>query len=167
MKILITGGSGVLGSTLCKLFLHMGHKVTVIDSCRKEEAWRLFENLGLITYVWKSEHDITRTDLLTYDLVFDCAIGFADRPFGSESPQNTTLSNIIPSLTLLEKVRRLDKRPMIIYTPLRSMPFMAWEMMSLYVKIHCRYLLPYMGGQKHQLNCCFAPTSLPMTFLWL
>lgn len=53
--------------------------------------------------------------MLSYDLVFDCAIGFADRPFGSESPQNTTLSNVIPSLTLLEKARRLDKRPMIIY----------------------------------------------------
>jgi nucleoside-diphosphate-sugar epimerase len=115
LKILITGGAGVLGSTLCKLFLHMGHNVTVIDYCRKEEAWRLFENAELITYIWKSEQDITRTDLLTYDLVFDCAIGFADRPFGSESPQNTALSNIIPSLTLLEKVRRLENRPLIIY----------------------------------------------------
>jgi dTDP-glucose 4,6-dehydratase len=112
---MITGGAGVLGSTLTKLFLRMGHQVTVIDSCRKEEAWRLFENTGSIDYIWKSEQDITETDLCNYDIVFDCAIGYADRPFGSESPQNTTSSNIFPSLSLLEKVRRLERRPTVVY----------------------------------------------------
>jgi dTDP-glucose 4,6-dehydratase len=115
MKALITGGAGVLGSTLTKLLLRMGHQVTVLDSCRKEEAWRLFEDVGSINYIWKSEQDITVTDLYNYDIIFDCAIGFADRPFGSESPQNTTSSNIFPSLSLLEKVRRLERRPLVVY----------------------------------------------------
>ena len=112
---MITGGAGVLGSTLTKLFLQMGHKVTVVDYCRKEEAWRLFDELASIDYKWKSEIDVVETDLTSFDIIFDCAIGFADRPFGTESPQNTTLSNIFPSLSLLEKVRKLDKRPMVVY----------------------------------------------------
>ena len=112
---MITGGAGVLGSTLTKLLLRMGHQVTVLDACRKEEAWRLFEDDGFIDYIWKSEQDVTRTDLYDYDIIFDCAIGFADRPFGSESPQNTTSSNIFPSLSLLEKVRRLERRPLVVY----------------------------------------------------
>ena len=112
---MITGGAGVLGSTLTKLFLRMGHQVTVLDYYRKEEAWRLFNDLASIDYKWKSETDVVETDLSGFDIIFDCAIGFADRPFGTESPQNTTSSNILPSLSLLEKVRKLDKRPMVVY----------------------------------------------------
>lgn len=112
---MITGGAGVLGSTLTKLFLRMGHQVTVLDYCRKEEAWRLFDDLASIDYKWKSEADVVETDLSGFDIIFDCAIGFADRPFGTESPHNTTSSNIFPSLSLLEKVRKLDKRPMVVY----------------------------------------------------
>ena len=112
---MITGGAGVLGSTLTKLFLRMGHQVTVIDYCRKDEAWRLFDELMSINYIWKSEIDVIESDLSNFDIVFDCAIGFADRPFGIESPQNTTSSNILPSLSLLEKVRKLEKKPMVVY----------------------------------------------------
>ena len=112
---MVTGGAGVLGSTLTKLFLRMGHQVTVLDYSRKEEAWRLFYDLASVDYKWKSETDVAETDISGFDIIFDCAIGFADRPFGTESPQNTTSSNILPSLSLLEKVRRLDKRPMVVY----------------------------------------------------
>ena len=112
---MITGGAGVLGSTLAKLFIKMGHKVTVLDYCRIEEAWRLFDVMASIDYKWKSEMDIVKTDISGLDVIFDCAIGFADRPFGIGSPQNTTSANILPSLSLLEKVRKLDKMPLVVY----------------------------------------------------
>ncbi len=115
MKIMITGGAGVLGSTLTKLFVRMGHKVTVLDYCRKDEAWRLFDELSSINYVWKSQLDVREDELSGTDMVFDCAIGFADRPFGTESPQNTTSSNILPSLSLLEKARRISRPPLMVY----------------------------------------------------
>jgi nucleoside-diphosphate-sugar epimerase len=115
MRILVTGGSGVLGSMLTILFLKMGHTVSVVDSTRKEEAWRLSETFDSFDYLWKSEQDISKSDLKDFDVVFDCAIGFADRPFGSESPLNTTLSNIVPPLILLEKIRRLEIKPVIVY----------------------------------------------------
>jgi nucleoside-diphosphate-sugar epimerase len=115
MKILVTGGAGVLGSTLAKLFIRMGHKVTVLDYCRREEAWRLFDVMASIEYKWKSETDVVKTDISGVDVIFDCAIGFADRPFGNESPQNTTSGNILPSLSLLEKVRKSEKMPLLVY----------------------------------------------------
>jgi UDP-glucuronate 4-epimerase len=115
MKIMVTGGAGVLGSMLTTLSLQMGHSVSVLDSTRKEEAWRLFGINDSFDYLWKSEQDISRSDLEDCDVVFDCAIGFADRPFGSDSPLNTTISNIVPSLMLLERARRLERRPVIVY----------------------------------------------------
>lgn len=115
MRLLITGGAGVLGSLLSRVFIDMGHKVQVVDISRKEEAWRLFDVFPQVDYVWKSVMDISRSDLQEFDMVLDCAIGFADRPFGTESPQTTTVSNILPSLNLLEKSRKLEKRPIIVY----------------------------------------------------
>jgi nucleoside-diphosphate-sugar epimerase len=48
-------------------------------------------------------------------VVIDCAIGFADRPFGIRSPQQTLLGNLLPPLRVLEIVRKLDKKSVVIY----------------------------------------------------
>ena len=44
MKILITGGAGYIGSTLCEYLLKSGHEVTVLDSF-------LFSNDSLNSYM--------------------------------------------------------------------------------------------------------------------
>ncbi len=89
--------------------------VTVIDVCRKDEAWRLFDVFDRVKYLWKSETDIRTSDLRDINVVVDCAIGYADRPFGNESPRTTLQSNISPSLNLLESVKKMDNKPIMIY----------------------------------------------------
>lgn len=115
--VLITGGNGVLGSALSNLFLEMGNDVTVVDIIRKEECWRLqaLEIVDQVKYIWKASQDLTSNDLAGTDLIVDCAIGFPDRPFGTESPRTTVEANIAPSLGLLQAVRNMRVRPLTIY----------------------------------------------------
>lgn len=116
-KILITGGAGVLGSSLAKTFLRKGDEVKVIDIVRKEECWRLIESvaIGKVDYIWKSTSELSPRDLEGIDLVIDCAIGFPDRPFGTFSPKTTLSANIFPAMGILEAIRDLKEKPTIIY----------------------------------------------------
>jgi len=117
MKALIAGGAGVLGSSLSWLLLRKGYQVTVMDIVRREEAWRLADLgvLGDVSYVWKNVADVTADDVKGYDLVIDCAIGYADRPMGISSPTSVTLGNLLPPLRLLEALRQADFKGYAIY----------------------------------------------------
>ncbi len=116
-NVLITGGNGVLGSSLTKAFLSKGNNVIVNEIVRKDESWRLKELnvLGQVQYLWKSSIDLRQDDLREVDLVIDTAIGFPDRPFCSDSPKSAMELNIGPALGLLESVWRLDRKPLLIY----------------------------------------------------
>jgi len=98
VKALVAGGAGVLGSNLSWLLLRKGYQVAVMDIVRREEAWRLadLEVLGDVNYVWKNIADVTADDVKGYDLVIDCAIGYADRPMGISSPTSVMLGNLLP-----------------------------------------------------------------------
>lgn len=117
VRVLVLGAAGVLGSALAERLLGNGVKVRAMDVCRIGEAWRLSASKGRIDYRWKASTDITRSDLNGVDVIVDAGIGVADRPLGTASPEHTTISNILPSLHLLETCRRLPpkKRPTIIY----------------------------------------------------
>jgi len=117
VKALIAGGAGVLGSNLSLLLLKKGYQVTVMDIVRREEAWRLAD-LGVlddVNYVWKNVADVTADEVKGYDLVIDCAIGYADRPMGISSPTSVTLGNLLPPLRLLEALRQADFKGYAIY----------------------------------------------------
>jgi Nucleoside-diphosphate-sugar epimerases len=117
VKALVAGGAGILGSNLSWLLLKKGYQVTVMDIVRREEAWRLadLEVLGDVNYVWKNVADITADDVKGYDLVIDCAIGYADRPMGISSPTSVMLGNLLPPLRLLEALRQADFKGYAIY----------------------------------------------------
>jgi len=117
VKALVAGGAGVLGSNLSWLLLKKGYQVTVMDIVRREEAWRLadLEVLGDVNYVWKNVADVTADDVKGYDLVIDCAIGYADRPMGISSPTSVMLGNLLPPLRLLEALRQAGFKGYAIY----------------------------------------------------
>jgi len=117
VKALVAGGAGVLGSNLSWLLLKKGYQVTVMDIVRREEAWRLADLGALddVNYVWKNVADVTADDVKGYDLVIDCAIGYADRPMGISSPTSVTLGNLLPPLRLLEALRQADFKGYAIY----------------------------------------------------
>jgi len=117
VKALVAGGAGVLGSNLSWLLLRKGYQVTVMDIVRREEAWRLadLEVLGDVNYVWKNVADVTADDVKGYDIVIDCAIGYADRPMGISSPTSVMLGNLLPPLRLLEALRQADFKGYAIY----------------------------------------------------
>jgi nucleoside-diphosphate-sugar epimerase len=114
MKVFITGIAGVLGSNLAKMLVTKGYNVEGCDILRRDEAWRLQPILNEIKYHWKSTLDLF-SELDRMDIVFDCGIGTADRPFGNQSPIQTTLGNIMPPQSLLDKISRMSRKPTIIY----------------------------------------------------
>ncbi len=115
MRAFISGIAGTLGSSLAELLLNKGFKVKGNDIQRLEEAWKLKDVIGRIEYLWKSSWDLDVNDLKDVDVVFDCSIAFADRPMGSSSPAHVLIGNLMPPLRLLEVVRRLERKPVVVY----------------------------------------------------
>jgi len=114
MKIFITGIAGVLGSNLARMLISHGHSVRGCDIIRKNEAWRLGPILDKIDYLWKSTNDLD-AEVKGADIIIDCGLGFADRPFANDSPISAAIGNILPPLCLLERIRKMPRRPVLIY----------------------------------------------------
>lgn len=114
MRALVVGGAGVLGSSLVEMLVEKGFDVKVVDVVRREEAWRLEAVIDRIEYVWKSVFDLDREDVEGVDLVVH-SMAQADRPLGDTSPYHTVHDNVLSTLRVLEAVRRLGRRPVVIY----------------------------------------------------
>jgi dTDP-glucose 4,6-dehydratase len=115
MRIFITGIAGVLGSNLARIFYNKGYVVVGNDKVRIEEAWRLEGIKEGIIYIWKSSIDLKPDDIEGTDILIDCALESADRPFGINSPNEVTMGNLLPPLTVLECIRKCKKKPIAIY----------------------------------------------------
>ena len=62
MKILITGGAGYIGSTLCEYLLNSGHEVTVLDTF-------IFSNDSLNSYMSHKKFSVYQEDVRDIDAV--------------------------------------------------------------------------------------------------
>ncbi len=115
MKVFITGIAGVLGSSLAHRLLSEGYDVAGNDIQRIDGAWRLYDIMHDIKYLWKSTVDLEKSDIEGYDIIVDAGIGYADRPFGNSSPIEMFMGNLLPPIRLLELIRRLSKSPIVAY----------------------------------------------------
>ncbi|MEM0134013.1 MAG: hypothetical protein QXU18_02130, partial [Thermoplasmatales archaeon] len=116
-RILVTGGNGVLGSSLSRLFLKMGNDLSVTDIIRRDECWRLLD-LGIIGGIKNgrtASQDIFSEYGNGFDMVVDFAIGLPDRPFGTRSPRAAISANFDPAVGMLEDLRKLSDPPPVIY----------------------------------------------------
>ena len=62
MKILITGGAGYIGSTLCEYLLNSGHEVTVLDTF-------IFSNDSLNSYMSNKKFSVYQEDVRDIDAI--------------------------------------------------------------------------------------------------
>lgn len=94
-----------------------GDHISILDIVRRDECWRLqqYGILDKVDYLWKASQDLSSEDLKEIDIIFDCAIGFPDRPFGTDSPRAAIASNIAPAVGLLEALRHSHNKPTVIY----------------------------------------------------
>ncbi|RNJ80507.1 MAG: NAD(P)-dependent oxidoreductase [Nitrosopumilus sp. B06] len=118
LNVLIIGAAGVIGSALTRRFLDMGMTVKCMDVCRFNEAWRLAEVEDCKSkYVWKASNDLVHDDVRGVDIIVDCGLGVADRPMGNSSPSYTVMTNISPSLRILETIKHMDPKQISVIYP--------------------------------------------------
>ncbi|KON88331.1 NAD-dependent dehydratase [Sporosarcina globispora] len=107
-KILVTGGSGFLGSHLCRLLLNEGHKVYCIDNLytgRKENIIDLNGN-ERFTFIL---HDVEKPIDIEADEIYHLACP-ASPPHYQLDPIKTLITNFIGSLNLLELAKRYNSK---------------------------------------------------------
>ena len=120
MNILILGGAGFVGANLVRRCLkHPKNQVTVVDSLEprlKSTTENLKEVWGKIRFV---KADIRNREAMerlvrTKDVIFNCAAQ-SSHTLSILDPLFDVSINCIGNLTLLEAVRRKNKRALIIY----------------------------------------------------
>jgi uncharacterized protein (TIGR01777 family) len=109
MRILLTGGTGFIGSHLCPLLLQHGHRVTVL-SRRPETVKKL---LGSEVEAW---HSLTQWQPDTY---FDAVINLAgepviDKAWTPERKQALLDSRIAVTQQLVAAMQKARKKPHIL-----------------------------------------------------
>jgi len=121
MNILIIGGAGFLGSNLVRRCLRdPKNKVTVVDSLEpklKSNKDNLKPVLGSIEFIKGSMGDAALMNKLVKkkDVIFNCA-GQTSHPLSIENPFLDVEINCLGNLTLLESVRKYNKKALVIYT---------------------------------------------------
>ncbi|WP_246225970.1 UDP-glucuronic acid decarboxylase family protein [Chelativorans xinjiangense] len=107
-RILVTGGSGFLGSHLCEALLRSGHHVICLDNF-STGLRRNIEHLTDTEHFSFIEHDIVTPIDFEVDQIFNLACP-ASPPHYQANPVHTTKTSVLGSLNLLELARRHNAR---------------------------------------------------------
>ena len=115
-SVLITGAAGFGGSYLTRALLHLGYRVTGLDTTPPSHAGLLRRELEHpnFRYLWKSLQDIQPDDVDGHSVVAHLAAQ-ADTPLAFDSPRYTVMQNIDGTVALLEAVRRSGGIEKLLY----------------------------------------------------
>ncbi|MBP8111803.1 MAG: TIGR01777 family oxidoreductase [Agitococcus sp.] len=109
MQILLTGGTGFLGSALCALLLNEGHQLTIIS--RKPQV--IFTRYGGKVRGLRRLTDLTVNDY--FDVVINLAgEGIADQPWTQQRKLALYTSRVNLTDELVDWMRRVKKRPQVL-----------------------------------------------------
>lgn len=114
MKILITGGSGFVGSHLVDKLMAQGHEVIVMDNFftgtkRNIEHWIHHPNFTLI------RHDVTEPILLEVDQIYHMACP-ASPPHYQYNPVKTIKTSTMGTINMLGLAKRVKARILLAST---------------------------------------------------
>lgn len=112
MRIFLTGAAGFGAAGIIRALVARGHEVTGCDLVAPEEAWRLRDLIdrGEIDYLWKAVGDLESADVTGFDRIAHLA-AVADVASGHHSPEWTVSNNVLPTVHLLEAVRKTALAP--------------------------------------------------------
>ncbi|MBX9830435.1 SDR family oxidoreductase [Candidatus Babeliales bacterium] len=107
-KILVAGGVGFLGTTLCKKLLATGNQVIALDNLYtgRQDNVALLQNYPEFSFI---NHDIIEPIDISADLIFNLACP-ASPPHYQRDPIFTTKTSVLGSLNLLELARTNNAR---------------------------------------------------------
>ena len=106
MRILVTGGSGFIGSNLTERLLGLGHKVLIVDNfytSDKENIHNLIENPNLEVV----RHDVTNPYSAEVDAIYHLACPASPVHY-QRFPVQTIKTCVLGSINMLDLAQRLE-----------------------------------------------------------
>jgi UDP-glucuronate decarboxylase len=113
-RVLVTGGSGFIGSHLCRKLLAEGHEVVVVDNFYSSTRRNVLDLLGEPSFEL-IRHDVTFPLYIEVDQIYHLACP-ASPVFYQRDPVQTTKTNVHGSINMLGLAKRLGARILLSST---------------------------------------------------
>ncbi len=113
-RILVTGGSGFIGSHLCRRLLSLGHDVLVVDNFSSSSRHNVHDLLAEPRFEL-IRHDVTFPLFVEVDRIYHLACP-ASPVFYQKDPVQTTKTCVHGSINMLGLARRLGARILLAST---------------------------------------------------
>jgi UDP-glucuronate decarboxylase len=114
LRILVTGGSGFIGSHLCRRLLSQGHDVLVVDNFYSSTRKNVLDLLDEPRFEL-IRHDITFPLYVEVDQIYHLACP-ASPVFYQRDPVQTTKTNVHGSINMLGLAKRIGARILLTST---------------------------------------------------
>ena len=118
-RVLVTGGSGFIGSHLVRRLLKEGQEVLVVDNFSSGTRANLADLFGH-PRLEVGRHDVTFPPYVEVDEIYHSACP-ASPVFYQRDPVQTTKTSVVGSINMLGLAKRTKARILLASTPLRFM----------------------------------------------
>src|SRR6204780_1243044 len=113
-RILVTGGSGFIGSHLCRRLLALGHDVLVVDNFYSSSRHNVLDLLDQPRFEIM-RHDVTFPLFVEVDEIYHLACP-ASPVFYQRDPVQTTKTSVVGSINMLGLAKRTTARILLAST---------------------------------------------------